>query len=100
MKSKQSAPTSFFERVTLDKEAQLCFGAALLCLVIGLVGMTLNTLIAFSTSIDALLVVSLFYGLLGTVRVTQLRKEVTAAEILNNIVAPDAEDRDNIKSAA
>ncbi|TWU25853.1 hypothetical protein [Bythopirellula polymerisocia] len=102
MKSDHSVSKSLFHCAIHDKEAQLCFGAAISCLVLGLVGLTLNSLFAFSTSIDALLVISVFYGFLGTVRVAHFRKENSDAKSFTDasILVSDSQESAREKSAA
>lgn len=81
MSSKQSTITPLLRRVMQDQESQICFGAALINLVVGLIGLALNMFITLPTTLDALLVISVFFGLLGTVRAAHLRHESAPSQL-------------------
>lgn len=62
-KHKKSTP-----RQLLADEARLCFAVAAACLLIGLSGWLINRIAALHTPLSALVVVGLFYGLMGLAR--------------------------------
>lgn len=81
MSSKHSASTPLLRRVAQDHESQICFGAALICLGIGLCGLVLNMFFTLPASLDALFVTSVFFGLLGTVRAAHLQGEYSSGRL-------------------
>lgn len=100
MKPSSLSLMSFLRRVTQDKEAQICFGAATMCALIGLVGLVVNVIFSSSTTLEALLVVSVFYGLAGMIRTAQLHRELVRERSLIVDNNESRFDRHNARTAA
>ncbi len=49
----------------LNDTARLCFSVAVMCLAMGAVGATANLIVPDATTLDALLIVAVFYAGLG-----------------------------------
>lgn len=100
MSSKHSASTPLLRRVAQDHESQICFGAALICLGIGLCGLVLNMFFTLPASLDALFVTSVFFGLLGTVRAAHLQGEYSSGRLDLPREDSATHDQEKIRSAA
>lgn len=56
------------QRELLADEARLCFAVATACLLIGLSGYLINRVASLHTPLSALVVVGVFYGVMGVAR--------------------------------
>lgn len=65
-------PTS--HRQLLSDEARMCFAAATGCLLIGLAGGVINRIAQLHLPLTALVVVGVFYGLMGLGRLWKLAR--------------------------
>ncbi len=90
----------FLRRVIQDKEAQICFGAAILCLLIGLLGLAVSMIFPVFSTLDALFVLSVFYAFLGMIRTAHLPSELARERSLIVDNNESSFDRDNVRTAA
>lgn len=64
----------------LSDSSRLCFAVAVTCLVMGAIGAIANLLIPGSTTLDALLIVAVFYAALGCLDLSEVSGAVNCED--------------------
>ena len=104
MKPLKNQSSSIAGLPALSGESKLCFGAAGGCLIIGSVGHGLNALTTIETTLDAFLVISAFYLMLGVINffksTTKRDADSSSADESRPECSPNGGSNDLIESAA